>query len=96
MRTQCQHIGHVTLLVREYEEAKVYSFQAFGFDLIEDRPLPDGKRWVLAAPRGSDGRCLLLAKAATRPQAEKVGDQTGGRVFPFLPTNDLWRDLQSM
>jgi catechol 2,3-dioxygenase-like lactoylglutathione lyase family enzyme len=96
MGTKRQHIAYVTLLVREYEEARVYYCQVLGFDLIEDKPLPDGKRWVVVAPPGSDATSLLLAEAATSPQAERVGDQTGGRVFLFLHTDDFWRDFQSM
>jgi catechol 2,3-dioxygenase-like lactoylglutathione lyase family enzyme len=96
METKRQHIGYVTLLVREYEEAKIYYCQVLGFDLIEDKPLPEGNRWVLVAPPGSDGTRLLLAKAATPSQAQRVGDQTGGRVFLFLHTDDFWRDFESL
>jgi lactoylglutathione lyase len=96
MGTKRQQIGHVTLLVREYEEAKVYYCQVLGFDLIEDKPLPGRKRWLVVAPPGSDATCLLLAEAVTSTQTERVGDQTGGRVFLFLHTDDFWRDFQSM
>ena len=91
-----QQIGYVALVVRDYDEAKAYYCGVLGFDLIEDTPLPDDKRWVLVAPRGSDGTHLLLAKAATPEQMTRIGNQTGGRVFLFLHTDDFWRDFQSM
>ena len=91
-----RHIGNVTLLVRDYDEAKAWYCNVLGFDLIEDAPLPDGKRWILVAPHGSSEIRLLLAQAATAEQAERVGDQTGGRVFLFLHTNDFWEDLHAM
>jgi catechol 2,3-dioxygenase-like lactoylglutathione lyase family enzyme len=96
MEPKHQSIGYVTLLVRDYDEAKTYYCQILGFDLIEDTPMPDGKRWVVVAPPGYHGTRLLLAKAATASQAQRVGDQTGGRVFLFLQTNDFWRDWKSL
>lgn len=96
MPAKRQHIRCLALLVRDYEEAKAYYCGVLGFQLIEDRPLPDGKRWVLVAPPGSHETCLLLARAATPVQASRVGDQTGGRVFLFLHTDDFWRDFKSM
>jgi catechol 2,3-dioxygenase-like lactoylglutathione lyase family enzyme len=96
MEPKHQSIGFVTLLVREYDEAKVYYCEVLGFDLIEDTPMPNGKRWVVVAPPSSHGTRLLLAKAATASQAQRVGDQTGGRVFLFLHTNDFWRDWKSL
>jgi catechol 2,3-dioxygenase-like lactoylglutathione lyase family enzyme len=96
MEPKHQSIGFVTLLVREYDEAKVYYCEVLGFDLIEDTPMPNGKRWVVVAPHSSHGTRLLLAKAATASQAQRVGDQTGGRVFLFLHTNDFWRDWKSL
>jgi lactoylglutathione lyase len=91
-----QEIGYVALVVRDYDEAKAYYCGVLGFDLIEDTPLSDGKRWVLIAPRGSDGTHLLLARAATAEQTTRIGNQTGGRVFLFLHTDDFWRDFQSL
>ena len=91
-----QHIGYVAVLVRDYEEAKAYYCGVLGFELIEDTALPDGKRWVLVAPPGSHETRLLLARAATPEQANRVGDQTGGRVFLFLYTDDFWRDFRAM
>jgi len=92
------YIGYVALLVREYDEAIAYFTQTLRFDLIEDTPLGGGKRWVLLAPPGSKETRLLLARASSPAQMARVGDQTGGRVFLFLHTDDFWRqfrDLQS-
>jgi catechol 2,3-dioxygenase-like lactoylglutathione lyase family enzyme len=81
-------IGAVTFLVRDYDEAITYFVDSLGFALIEDTPLSAEKRWVLVAPPGGGVR-LLLAKANGEPQAARVGDQTGGRVFLFLHTDDF-------
>ncbi len=69
---------------------------ACGSSLVEDTPLCDGKRWVIVAPPGGKGASLLLARAATEQQEARIGDQTGGRVFLFLRTNDFWRDYKYM
>lgn len=87
-----QFIGAVSLVVPDYDEAIAYYTEVFGFELIEDSALGNGKRWVLVAPPGSHGTRLLLARAATPAQRERVGDQTGGRVFLFLHTDDFRRD----
>src|ERR671936_205385 len=89
-------IGCVALLVRDYDEGIAYYTGCLGFDLIEDTNLGAGKRWVLVAPPGRHGTALLLARAATPEQADRVGDQTGGRVFLFLHTDDFWRDYRDM
>jgi lactoylglutathione lyase len=91
-----QHIGYIALLVRDYEEAKAWYCDLLGFDLIEDIPLSDGKRWILVAPPGSTETRLLLARAATPEQTESIGAQSGGRVFLFLHTDDFWRDFRAM
>lgn len=91
-----QKIAHLTLLVRDYEEAIAYYTGVLGFQLIEDTPLGEGKRWVLVSPPGSDGAALLLARATTPAQEERVGNQTGGRVFLFLHTDDFQRDYQAL
>ena len=91
-----QHLQYVALLVHDYDEAKAYYVAVLGFELIEDTPLSDEKRWVVVAPPGSHETRLLLAKAANPAQAERIGNQTGGRVFLFLHTDDFWRDYQSM
>lgn len=91
-----QHIGAVALVVRDYDQARAYYTEVLGFDLIEDTPLGGGKRWLLVAPPGGGGTRLLLAQAATPEQATRIGDQTGGRVFLFLHTDDFWRDHRAM
>ena len=89
-----QSLGLVSLVVREYDEALAFFVGKLGFELIEDRYVPEqDKRWVVIKPRGSDpGAQLLLARASTSEQQAHVGSQTGGRVFLFLYTDDFWRD----
>jgi len=91
-----QKIGYVAIVVQDYDEALAYYTGVLGFDRIEDSTLGGGKRWVLVAPRGTAGTCLLLAQATTPEQASRIGDQTGGRVFLFLHTDDFWRDYEAM
>jgi catechol 2,3-dioxygenase-like lactoylglutathione lyase family enzyme len=95
-----QTIGYVTLVVRDYDEAIAFFTRSLGFDLIEDTPSKDrqgrDKRWVLVAPRGSAGTALLLAKASTPEEVIRIGNQTGGRVFLFLHTDDFWRDYNAI
>ncbi|MBR0758465.1 VOC family protein [Bradyrhizobium jicamae] len=90
-----QHIGSISLLVRDYDEAIAYFTEKLGFGLVEDTDLGNGKRWVLIAPPGSMETRILLAKAATADQAQHIGDQAGGRVFLFLYTDDFWRDYEA-
>ena len=90
------HIGYITLLVGDYDQALAFYTESLGFRLVEDTPLPDGKRWLLVAPPGSTETSILLAKAATRQQSARIGDQSGGRVFLFLHTDDFWRDYDRM
>lgn len=90
-----QHIGYVSLLVRDYDEAIAYFIGQLGFELVEDTDLGNGKRWGVIAPSGSLETRILLAKAATVDQAQRIGDQTGGRVFLFLHTDDFWRDYEA-
>lgn len=87
-----QTIASVALVVRDYDEAIAYYSGVLGFELIEDAPLGAGKRWVVVQPRGSMGTSLLLARATTPEQESRIGNQTGGRVFLFLHTDDLGRD----
>jgi len=91
-----QKIGYVAILVGDYDESLSFYIGVLGFDLIEDTMRAGGKRWILVAPRGTAGTCLLLAKASTLEQAERIGNQTGGRVFLFLHTDDFWRDYHDM
>jgi catechol 2,3-dioxygenase-like lactoylglutathione lyase family enzyme len=90
-----QHIAHIALVVADYDEAISFYTGKLNFDLIEDTILSDTKRWVLVAPKGSKECCLLLAKAANEEQAGRVGNQTGGRVFLFLYTDDFGRDYKN-
>ena len=87
-----QKIGYIALVVRDYDEAVAFYTQSLGFRLIEDTDMGSGKRWVLVSPPGSDGTHLLLARAVNPEQSSRVGNQTGGRVFLFLHTDDFWRD----
>lgn len=87
-----QSIAHIALVVNDYDEALEFYTQKLGFDLIEDTPLSETKRWVLVAPKGATDCCLLLAKGIGNEQRSRIGDQTGGRVFLFLRTDDFWRD----
>jgi catechol 2,3-dioxygenase-like lactoylglutathione lyase family enzyme len=91
-----QKIGSISLLVHDYDDAIAFYTKKLRFNLPEDTNLGDGKRWVLLAPPGSGESCLLLAKAASPLQEKCVGNQTGGRVFLFLHTDDFWRDYRDM
>jgi catechol 2,3-dioxygenase-like lactoylglutathione lyase family enzyme len=90
-----QSIAHIALVVADYDEAIRFYTEKLGFDLIEDTPLSDTKRWVLVAPKNSAGCQLLLAKAVGDRQKSRVGNQTGGRVFLFLRTDDFRRDYEN-
>ncbi len=88
-----QAIALVALVVRDYDEALAFYVGMLGFRLVEDRPVPEqGKRWVVVAPPGDRGAALLLARASEDVQRARIGDQTGGRVFLFLETDDFARD----
>jgi len=89
-----QHIAHLALVVADYDEAIAFYTQKLQFDLLEDTRLSDTKRWVRIAPKGTSRCALLLAKAADEEQQSRVGNQTGGRVFLFLSTDNFWRDYQ--
>ena len=91
-----QRIGHVAVVVRDYDEALAFYVGTLGFAVIEDSYLPQqDKRWVLVAPPGPSGTCLLLARAVGEEQSSRIGNQTGGRVFLFLHTDDFWRDYHA-
>ena len=95
-----QNLALVSLLVRDYDEAIDFYVGVLGFELLEDTAQgvsPDSgkaKRWVVVSPKGSSGSALLLAEADGDEQAEKIGNQTGGRVSFFLHTDDFWRDYE--
>ena len=92
-----QSIVHVALVVRDYDEAIRFYTEKLNFTLVDDTYQPEqDKRWVLVKPPGSDGPALLLAKASTPEQERFIGNQTGGRVFLFLDTDDFWRDYNRM
>ena len=89
-------IAYISLVVEEYDEAIEFYTKKLNFTLIEDTVLNDSKRWVLVAPKGSAGCCLLLAKAANEEQRSRIGNQTGGRVFLFLFTDDFQKDYDNL
>jgi lactoylglutathione lyase len=90
-----QFISSLALLVADYDEAIAYYRDILDFDLIEDTDLGGGKRWVTMAPPGARETRLLLARAVTPEQASRIGNQTGGRVFLILQTDDFWRDYRA-
>jgi catechol 2,3-dioxygenase-like lactoylglutathione lyase family enzyme len=91
-----QEIAMLALVVRDYDEAIEYFTSLLDFELVEDSDLGGGKRWVVIAPPGGNGARLLLARAVSQSQQARIGDQTGGRVFLFLTTDDLKRDHTRM
>ena len=91
-----QTLVYVALVVRDYDEAIAFYTNVLNFRLIEDTRLTENKRWVLVAPPGSEGTRLLLAKAVGAEQESRIGNQTGGRVFLFLHTDDFWRDYHAL
>jgi catechol 2,3-dioxygenase-like lactoylglutathione lyase family enzyme len=92
-----QSIIHVALVVRDYDEAIEFYCEKLHFTLVEDTNQPEqDKRWVVVAPPGSNDTTLLLARASTPEQEAFIGNQTGGRVFLFLSTDDFWRDYNEM
>ena len=95
-----QTLAHVALVVRDYDEAIAYFTEKLSFQVVEDSPSKDrlghDKRWVLVAPPGAQGTSLLLARASNDEEASRIGNQTGGRVFLFLHTDDFLRDYRAM
>ena len=92
-----QSIVHVALVVKDYDEAIEFYTKKLHFTLVEDTYQPEqDKRWVIVSPPGSVGTTLLLARASKKEQEPFIGDQTGGRVFLFLKTDDFWRDYNEM
>jgi len=92
--TPKQRIAAVAIVVKDYDEAKDYYSGVLGFDVMSDMPMGDGKRWVVVAPPGSEMH-VVLARASNAEQLSRVGNQTGGRVFLFLHTDDFQRDYQA-
>lgn len=92
-----QSIVHIALVVRDYDEAIEFYTKKLNFELIEDTYQPEqDKRWVVVSPPGSSGTTLLLARASKSEQESFIGNQTGGRVFLFLNSDDFWRDYKRM
>ncbi len=91
-----QSIAHIALVVKDYDEAIKFYTEKLNFTLSEDTALSDTKRWVVISPPGSTGCNILLAQATNDEQKGRVGNQTGGRVFLFLHTDNFWRDYKSM
>jgi len=91
-----RHINLIALVVKDYDEAINFYTQKLDFTLVEDTQMSATKRWVIVSPNGTTGTCLLLAKAADEMQLKSVGNQTGGRVFLFLHTDDFWRDYNQL
>jgi catechol 2,3-dioxygenase-like lactoylglutathione lyase family enzyme len=91
-----QQLARIAIVVNDYDEAIQFYTEKLGFTLVEDTVMSETKRWVVVSPKGSDGCCLLLAKAANDEQKSRVGNQTGGRVFLFLYTDDFWQDYNYM
>ncbi len=92
-----QQLLHIALVVRDYDEALAFYCGKLHFTVVEDSYQPEqDKRWVVVAPPGSSGTTLLLARASTPAQVAAIGNQTGGRVFLFLQTDDFWRDYDGL
>jgi len=91
-----QRLAHIAIVVNDYDEAIKFYTEKLHFDMVEDTQLSETKRWVLVRPKGSNECCLLLAKAANEEQRSRVGNQTGGRVFLFLHTDNFERDYQNL
>lgn len=91
-----QRLVQLALVVNDYDEAIRYYTGILGFELVEDKPMSETKRWVVVKPNGSGIFSLLLAKATNEEQQKVVGNQAGGRVFLFLHTDDFWRDYRNM
>ncbi|MEP9399127.1 VOC family protein [Mesorhizobium sp. KR2-14] len=96
MSSTARKVATVALVVRDYDEAVAWYVEKLGFALLEDVDLGAGKRWVTVGPAGGNGARLLLAQAKDEAELARIGDQTGGRVFLFLETDDFARDHAAM
>jgi len=91
-----QSLAHISLVIRDYDEAIDFYVNTLGFDLVADEYQPaQDKRWVVVRPKGSEGCSIVLGKATDDHQAKYIGDQSGGRVMLFLQTDDFWRDYKA-
>jgi len=91
-----QSLGLVAVVVRDYDEALAFYVGTLGFTVVEDTPVPEQqKRWVVVSPPGARESQVLLARAVGEEQSSRIGNQTGGRVFLFLQTDDFWRDFRA-
>jgi catechol 2,3-dioxygenase-like lactoylglutathione lyase family enzyme len=91
-----QSLAHIALVVNDYDEAIKFYTQILHFTLVEDKVMSPTKRWVMVAPQGSTGTTILLVKASNEEQQSRIGNQTGGRVFLFLYTDDIKRDYLNL
>jgi catechol 2,3-dioxygenase-like lactoylglutathione lyase family enzyme len=91
-----QHLAHIAIVVDDYDKAIEFYTKKLHFTLLEDIVISDTKRWVLVRPQGATECSLLLARAATEEQKSRIGNQTGGRVFLFLSTDNFKRDYQNL
>ena len=91
-----QHLTHIALVVDDYDHAIKFYTEKLNFDLVEDTILSETKRWVLVRPKGALECSILLAKASNEEQKTRIGNQTGGRVFLFLQTDDFWHDYKTL
>ena len=90
-----QYLAHIALVVKEYDEAIDFYCNKLGFELKEDSMMSETKRWVIVQPKGEGSCSLLLARAVGDEQQSRIGNQTGGRVFLFVYTDDFWRDYNN-
>jgi catechol 2,3-dioxygenase-like lactoylglutathione lyase family enzyme len=91
-----QHLAHIAIVVDDYDRAIAFYTEKLHFDLVEDTKMSEEKRWVLVRPKGAKECSLLLAKGVNADQKSRIGNQTGGRVFLFLYTDDFQRDYQNL
>ena len=90
-----QTIGYISLIIRDYDQARDYYSQVLGFEVIEDTDLGEGKRWLLVKPNGSEGTCIVLAEAQSEEEKQLVGNQGANRVWLFLHTDNFQRDYDT-